>query len=183
MNREMDYETLKRKYENLKERERYWKNKARANDNGLGEKIGNIMEADPEFKWYALWLGAGAIEALLRGDLVGFMTETSATPDPRGDINNWTSYGNDVWVYTATGEKFYGPDPTINYRTNQGVSKVPQGFKFTDLAIGTFSPAYLMAKALDLGLAGGTSMTALSMIIIGRIEKTDDSATPTLPVG
>lgn len=79
MNQQMDYETLKRKYEALKERERYWKIKARP-ETTKQEFIKAVSNNDRLIAW-TLVLGGSAAAMLSR--LFDTQEDTGIVPETK----------------------------------------------------------------------------------------------------
>lgn len=186
-----DEEYWRKEAENRRIQVKYWKDKAKNPE--LTHKFFDVLEADPEMKWFILWLGAGAIEFLEDSVASGaFKPKAETNSDPRAQQSYWT------WTTVVLGGGWLGeggeqlnaaqhPTPWTEYGGTDNTKEY--GFPTSpkmglgDILLGSISPAFLTAKVLDWGIAGGISATALSMIILGRMNNMTQEAEKMLPVG
>lgn len=170
----MDYDQLKNKYDNALRRERYWKD--RANDelpNQYLDGLIRLAESDPEFKWFVLWLGAGAVAGFMPKDKKektdSEVFKESITPDSNIDWA-WALASPVSWLAAGGAKTLYESDSGLASLTLPGLAGDIMSGDLTALTM----PG-LIAKLLGNASAAGTiSATALAMIILGRLSQGDN---------
>lgn len=159
MDRKMDYDTLYRKYKATLERERYWREQA-GTETDYWSRLFDVLEADPEVKWLVLMLGAGAIEFLMD-------KAKTSTPDTEQKTEKNTLFTTLLGITSPAaltamaGKGFFDTATKSNWTP-------------ADIGLAAMSPAYLVHKILDLGLAGDISAFAAMMLILGRLDTSEN---------